>query len=274
MSTHHANRTLLNICALIGMLIACIAQPGRAEDSDEAPFVDSKAIRERFAKITDKDMEMLRSKKILFASRSFGLNLCNGLRSLAKNDPKYELLSSYRRFDVFGAGGDLNVVPPDVYDGANFVHFLATYWPHTKRVDEVDRLMREAPHRFGETVDVVVLFFHTARPNAFDHYASTMDSLRTDFPQVRVVYVTAGFMASTRSKDNENAHIFSEKVRARFKGEVPLYDLGAILSDDFRCGHAYCPEYSNDPAGVHPNLDAGEIMMAKGFLLVLRDTFR
>lgn len=63
-------------------------------------------------------------------------------------------------------------------------------------------------------------------------------------------------------------------MRARFKGKVPLYDLGAILSDDFRCGHAYCPEYSKDPAGVHPNLDAGQTIMAKGFLLILRDTFR
>jgi hypothetical protein len=50
--------------------------------------------------------------------------------------------------------------------------------------------------------------------------------------------------------------------------------MGKILSDDFRNGHVVCPEYSNDPAELHPNLPAGEIMLAKGFILVLRDAFR
>jgi hypothetical protein len=100
-------------------------------------------------------------------------------------------------------------------------------------VDEVDRLMREAPHHFGRKVDVVIIFFHTALPGAFDHYAAKMDSLRADFPEVRFIYVTAGFMAASRSKDNKNAHAFSEKVRARYKGKVPLYDLGA--GKEFDC---------------------------------------
>ena len=166
------------------------------------------------------------------------------------------------------------MIPADAFDKTNFVHFLATYWPHTKRVDEMDRLMRAEPHRFGDMVDVAIIYFHTALPNAFDHYASKMDALRADYPEVRFIYVTAGFMADSRAKDNENAHAFSEKVRARYKGKVPVYDLGAILSDDFRAGHAYCPEYSKDPAGVHPNLDAGQTIMAKAFLLILRDVFR
>lgn len=240
-----------------------------------APYVDSKITKERFKEITAEDMEMLRGKKILFASRSFGLNLCNGLRALAKEDKRYDFLSSYQRYDVFKAGGDLSVIPADAFEKTNFVHFLASYWPHTKRVDEVDTLMREKPHEFGKKVDAVIIYFHTAQAKGvFEHYSEKMDALQADFPNVRFIYVTAGFMAPSRSKENEAAHVFSENIRKKYKGKAALYDLGAILSDDFRGGHAYVPEYSKDPAGVHPNLDAGQTMMAKGFLLVLRDAFK
>ena len=245
-----------------------------AAEPAAAPYVDSKITKERFNEITAEDMEMLRGKKILFASRSFGLNLCGGLRSLAVQDKKYEFLSSYERYDVFKAGGDLSVIPADACQNKNFVHFLATYWPHTKRVEEVEDLLRKKPHEFAKTVDFVIIFFHTALPQNFDAYAAKMEAMQKDFPNIRFIYVTAGFMADSKAKENEAAHQWSEKVRARYKGKAPLYDLGKILSDDFRAGHAYCPEYSKDPAGVHPNLDAGQTMMAKGFLLVLRDTLK
>lgn len=256
-------------CAAL-LLLACAATLARAQ----APYVDSKAAKERFAEITAADMDLLRSKKILFASRSFGLNLHNGLTSLAQKDKRYAFLVSYERFDVFKAGGDLNVIPADIFKKVNFVHFLATYWPHTQRVDEMDALLRKAPHEFGKQADAVIIYYHTALPAAFDHYAQKMDALQADFPKVKFIYVTAGFMADSRAKENEAAHEFSEKVRARYQGKAPLYDLAKILSDDFRVGHAYCPEYSKDPAGVHPNLEAGQEMMAKGFLLILRDAFR
>lgn len=236
-----------------------------------APYVDSATIKGRFHEITAKDMDALRSKRILFASRSFGLNLCSGLKALAAKDEKYNLLGSYERYDVFKAGGDLSVIPAGAFEKKNFVHFLATYWPHTTRVVEMDTLLRKPPHEFAKSADFVIIFFHTALPVNFEQYASTMDALQRDFPKIRFIYVTAGFMAATKAKDNEAAHAWSENVRERYKGTAPLYDLGKILSDDFRSGHAYVPEYSKDPAGVHPNAPEGEEMMAKGFLLVLRD---
>lgn len=237
----------------------------------EAPFIDAKAVRERFATITAKDMETLRSKRILFASRSFGLNTRAGLVSLARQDKTYEMLGAYQRYDVFKAGGDLSIIPKDAFASSNFVHFMATYWPHTKRCEEMDRLLRAEPWRFGAVVDVVAIWFHTATPALTDTYLSTMDRLRSDFPRIRFIYVTAGFMGPSKAKDNEAAHAFSEQVRQRCRGKVPLYDMGAILSDDFRAGHAYCPEYSADPADVHPDQQAGQEALAKGFLLVLRD---
>jgi len=255
------------------LLIACLLRPAPAAESAPAPYVNSQAIKERFDTVTAADMEMLRGKKILLVSRSFGLNLFKGLTALARQDPKYDLLSKYQRYDVFRAGGDVGVIPADAIQQFNFVHFLGTYWPHTERLKEMDRVLREAPHEFGKSVDVVVIFYHTATPALFDPYANQMAAWRTAFPNARFIYVTSGFMGPKYAKENEASHGFGEKIREEFKGKVPLYDLGAILSDDFRAGHVYCPEYSNDAAEVHPNLPAGETMMAKGFLLTLKEAF-
>jgi len=151
-------------------LLAFLALCPSADTS--APFIDSKAVKERFADITAKDMELLRSKRILFASRSFGLNLRNGLEALAKQDPKYQLLGAYQRYDVAKAGGDLSIIPADAFSKTMFVHFLATYWPHTKRVEEMDTLLRADTHKLAAATDAVIIFYHTATPAAFDTYAT------------------------------------------------------------------------------------------------------
>jgi len=257
--------------AIWGLLLSCACL--RAHADGPAPFIDSKTTKEQFSSLTKQDMDLLRSKKILFASRSFGGNLCNGLNSLATKDAKYQLLGAYQKYDVFSAGGDISIIPADVFQKSTFVHFFASMWPLTQRVDEMDQLLRQEPHHFSKVADVVVIFYHTftEEAGAFEHYATKMDALRADFPNLRVIYVTAGFMGPKEAKLNELAHVFSEKVRQRYRGQVPVYDLGAILSDDFRVGRVYCPEYSKDPADVHPNTEAGQEMMAKGFLLVLRD---
>jgi hypothetical protein len=219
-------------------------------------------------------MEALRGKKILFASRSFGLNTFTGLTLLAKEDAKYDLLSSYVRYDVAKAGGDLSIIPADAFAQKHFVHFLATYWPHTKRVEEVDTLLRQPPHNFGKTVDFVIIYFHTAIPTNFEQYSTKMDALRRDFPNAKFVYVTAGFQGPGKAKENENAHAWSELVRARYKGKVPLFDMGAILSDDMKAGHQFAEGYSTDPADVHPNTPLGCKALAKGFLLVLVESMK
>lgn len=242
--------------------------------AQDAPYVDSKITKARFKEVTPADLAAIKSKKILFASRSFGLNLGNGMKALAKVNPAYDLMGEWNRYDVFKAGGDVSIIPADAFAKTNFVHFLATYHPHTKRMEEMDQLLRKPPQQFGKQADIVLVFFHTATPENFEQYCRMMDGWRKDFPKIRFIYVTAGFMGPKYAKDNENAHAWSEKVRARYQGKQPLYDLAKILSDDFRVGHFYCPEYSKDPAEVHPNLDAGQVMMAQGMLLLLRDTLK
>jgi len=274
-----SNRLPISPARLVFLTLALLAGPAcrsSAEGTAEIPlYVDSKAIKERFSTITAEDMDLLRSKKILFVSRSFGLNTFKGLTALAKEDPKYTLLSSFQRFDVFKAGGDLGVIPADIFTKVSLVHQMATHYPFSKRIDEMDAVLRNEPHVFGKKVDVAFLYFdNMTQPELFDHYAAKMDALRADFPGVKFIFSTSGFCGPSKAKENELGHQFSEKVRERYMGKVPLFDMGKILSDDFRAGHVYCPEYSADPADVHPNLPAGEAMLAKGFLLVLRDAFR
>lgn len=257
-----------------------------AAESDPAPlYVDAKAIKDRFSSITAEDMDMLRSKKILLGSQSFGMNMAHGLQLLAKEDKKYDLVSSYHKFSFTdwsekagtnkGKNFLLTQLPPDVFSQFNFVHFMITIYPWSKRTEEMDTLIRAEPFVFGKTVDAAMIFFHTGPSAAeFEYYAKKMDAMQADFPKVRFIYCASGLSGPKFAKNNENSFAFSELVRARYKGKVPLYDMGKILSDDYRCGHVFCPEYSNDPADLHPNLPAGETMLAKGFLLVLRDAFR
>ena len=257
-----------------------------ARGEDAAPlYVDARAIKERFSTITDEDMDMLRGKKILFGSQSFGANMAHGLVLLAKEDKKYDLVSSYQKYSFTDwsekAGADkgknflLTRLPADVFSQFNFVHFGITIYPWSKRTEEMDTLIRCEPHSFGRMVDAAMIFFHTG-PSAkeFEYYAQKMDAMQADFPKIRFIYCASGLSGPKFARNNENSFAFSELVRARYKGKVPLYDMGKILSDDYRDGHVFCREYSNDPADLHPNLPEGEKMLAKGFLLVLRDAFR
>ena len=237
-------------------------------------YVDAKAIKDRFSSITAEDMDMLRRKKILFGSRSFGGNTLNGLKILAQQDKKYDLLSSYQNFDTPKAKDDLGIIPADIFTKVIFVHFYVAGWPLNKRVDQMDELLRKEPHNFGKTVDVVFMYCEDYQPAAFDYYSQKMDAMRADFPNIKFIYACSGFHGALYdAKNNERAHAFSDEMRERYLGKVPLFDMGKILSDDFRVGHVFCPEYSNDPTGGHPNLPAGETTLAKGFLLMLRDAF-
>lgn len=235
-----------------------------------APYVGNAEALSGFDQITSEQMDFLRTKKILFASRSFGLNLRDGLSGLAAQNSMYNILGNYQRYDVFNQGGDLSIIPADIYETRNFVHFLATYWPHSKRIDEVDQLLRNDPWKFSEDVDIVMIFFHYARPEMFPYYSEKLDALRADFPHIQFIYACAGYMeGATHASENQASFEFNELLKAEYLGEVPIYDLGAILSKDGAAGKSYAPEYSNDPAGVHPDSALGEAVMGKGFLVLL-----
>ncbi len=237
----------------------------------EPSYVDSKAIQERFDQITPADLELLRGKKILFASRSFGLNMFKGLRALAKTDKSYDIVSSYELFNVFKQGGDLGIIPADAFQKTNVVHVLIAAYPPSKRLTEIDQLLNEAPHEFGKTVDFIFTDYSTIGPEDAEPYLQAMAGWQTKFPNAKVIYTTGGMKGPKHAEKNEESHAFGEKIRAAVKGKAPLYDMEAILSDDWKNGNLVVPEYSRDPSEVHPSAPAGEEALAKGFLLVLSE---
>lgn len=238
--------------------------------AQDAPYVGAYEADNFFSTITSNEMSVLRTKKILFLSRSFGLNMRDGLTDLKNQNPMYDILNSYVNYDLLNNG--LSIVETNAFSKYNFVHCMATYWPHTTRLTELNTLMRDPPYAFGSQVDVVMVYWHYALESVFDTYTNTFDSLQADFPNAKFVYVTAGFMDTNHVAENTASAAFSAKVRARYQGHAPLYDLGHILNNDTDL-LGYLPEYSSDPAGVHPNAPFAEQRMGKAFLLMLRDLY-
>ena len=254
-------------------LAACVLLVGSTAVAQNAPYVGAYEADTFFSTITSNEMAVLRTKKILFASRSFGLNTVDGLTRMKNINPMHDLLSSYVRYDVLNNG--LSSIPTNVFSSYNFVHFLATYWPQTKRLDEVDTLLRQAPYSFGNQVDVVMVYFDTGLASVFETYTNVFDTLRADYPNIKFVYVTAGYEGIGHVTENTNSTAFNLKARAALKGKVPLYDLGYLLNNDGEGGDGFLPEYSLDPSpnAVHPSAPFAEERLGRAFLLMLRDLY-
>ncbi|WP_269543193.1 hypothetical protein [Cerasicoccus fimbriatus] len=240
----------------------------------EPPIINAAYVDEHFDSLTDAELDQMRELKIILASRSFGLNLKDGLNALKKEDPRYDIMDGYQLWNVFRAAGDPTIIPPDAFDEHRFVHFLATPHPQTKRIGQFEQVLREPPHEFAKKADVAVLFYAQAKGDPFQQYADFVDGLARDYPDLTVIYVTSGFMGPSKAEGNAQAAEFNEKVRQRYGGKAVIYDLGALLSADHRDGNFIAPEHTNDPADVHPNSYAGELIMGKGFLLALRESLK
>lgn len=239
----------------------------------EAPYIDAKAVKERWSTVTPEDIEKIRAQKILFTSKSIGLNLMTGLTLVGKENKAYDLVSGFQRFDVEKKGG-LPIVPADIFETTRFVHLLGTRYPLPKRVEELDELMRKEPWKFGEKADVIMAVYAEVRPEVFPEYQRLMDGLVRDYPRLRVIHATTSIFAPGQVADraHTNMEAFNKQLRDHYRGKAPVFDLAAVLTDDFRNGVVMCPEYTKDPTGVHPNLPEGMTAIGRGFILALRDT--
>lgn len=245
-------------------LLATIADTALYAQDSKAPFIDAKAVKERWSTVSPQDMEDMRKCRVLIASKSVGLNLLVGLQLLGRQDAKFNLMADLQRFDVEKKGG-LPIIPGDVFKASHFVQFLATRNPLSKRIEEVDQLMRQPPWNFGNRVDVVMIIYAEVKPDIFPAYQRLTEALSRDFPKTRFIHATSTAFASGPSNDarSKPMHEFNELLRKQYRGKAPVYDLAAILSDDSFNGESMRPEYTKDPAGMHPSSPVGEILMAK-----------
>lgn len=196
------------------LAIAIILLGTLRSPAQDAPYVASYETDNFFSTITSNEMNVLRTKKILFLSRSFGLNMMDGLARMEAYNPMYDFNSSYIRYDVMNNG--LGIVETNAFSNYNLVHCMATYWPHTQRLQELNSLLRDPPFEFGKQVDVVMVYYHTATPALFPTYTNVMDSLRADFPNIKFIYVTSGLSGPQYYNDNTNSAAFGALVRTKW----------------------------------------------------------
>jgi hypothetical protein len=262
------------LMAVWGLFLVIPSQVSRASAA-EVPFINAKAVKERWSEVTPEDMKRIQKCKILFTSKSIGLNLVKGLGLVGKSDAAYDLMGAFQRFDVEKKGG-LPAVPADVFQSAQLVHLLGTRYPLPRRVEELDELMRQDPWKFAAQVDVVMALYAEVKPDVFPQYQKLMDGLVRDFPNVQVIHATTSIFAPGQIADraHEGMEAYNALLRAQYRAKAPVYDLAAILSDDYRNGVVMLPEYTKDPTGVHPSLDPGMIAMGRGFILAVRDTLK
>lgn len=260
-------KRLLALCLLPAALAATISSAYSAE----APFIDAKSVKDRWTTVTTKDIDTLRTKNVLFGSKSLGLNMVTGLVLVGK-DPGYNMIEGFQRFDVEKKGG-LPIIPPDVYQSTHFVHFLCTRNPFILRVEELDTLMRQPPWNFNTQVDIAMVVYAEVAPDVFPDYKRIMDALIRDFPKTRFIIATTSIFlpGAVADRSGQKMKEFNDLLRTEYRGKQPMLDISAILSDDFRDGLVMCPEYSKDATGVHPNQPAGMIPLGRGFILAMRD---
>ncbi|MBN2581870.1 MAG: hypothetical protein JXL80_02305 [Planctomycetes bacterium] len=234
----------------------------------QAPYVGANEADNEFANITAADMDIIRTKKVLFASRSWGLNTGNGLTSLANQNPMYRLNRIWGINVMYGED-----IPVDVYETYDVVNFLATYWPWTARVDELDNYIRT---RYHDDIDAAIIFYHLAAPSLYDYYTQKMDALRRDFPHIKFIYVTSGVSTLADDPSNPPSCQFGQMILDNYRGVVPIYDIKDIVSthaDGTSAGCRMCPEFNTSGDNIHPNLMFAQERLGKAFLLMLYKLF-
>jgi hypothetical protein len=76
-----------------------------------------------------------------------------------------------------------------------------------------------------------MIYFHYTSASLFPTYSATLDALRADFPQIQFIYACAGYMeGATHPSENQASYEFNQLLKEKYLGEVPIYDLAAILS--------------------------------------------
>jgi len=258
--------------ALLGsVLILLLSLPAWAGNT----YVGATEADTLFSTITAEDMAIIRTKNVLIASRSYGQNMLDGIDRLKAVNPMYALDYGRNIVNLFYVPE--SNMPADVFSRDHVVHYLCSLDPETKRLDEFDRYLRNAPYQFASKIDVAMVEFHQASPATFPYYKQKMDGWRRDFPNIHFIFVTAGVQPLGPNDDNNEASWqFGDLVEANYRGVAPLMDWRDLLSthaDGTSAGHYMASEFNlNYPSGdsLHPNAPFIEERLGKALLVMLK----
>jgi hypothetical protein len=251
-----------------------------AGTSAQAPYVGAAEADKEFSRITAADMEIIRSKHVLFGSRSSGLCLREGLVRLAGQNRMY-LLPIGPTYDI--AGKERKEIPDDAPKSFAMIHYLFTLGSTSERAKEFEGLVS----RFAPQLDAAMLDIHVlgadlgpsrAAPDRMpiDELTQTLDRLRKEHPKVRFVYATCRLVPDPNSAANEKAWQLSEVLLKKYRGQVPLYDWRSLLSthaDGTSDGHLTCLEFNINHDKMHPNSPFAKERLGRAYLVMMYKLF-
>ena len=266
-------------------------KPGAKAGAKAPLYVGAFSVDHEFKFVTEECMKIIRSKKILFGSRSWGLGLGT---LMARKDKKYEVVwTSHSRERV---NDKERVLKADAFDQPQIVHYVFEAVP--RRWAFMDDFLRKDPWKFGGKIDGCFQSLYCGpqkeAQQMADEYFPMLDKLIKDFPNVRFAILThpvsgdgpdmKGNNKDAASSWNIAGGDYSDAVVKRYYGKIPILDIRDIVSthaDGKPCtfesnGKTYrklCPEYNTNKDLIHPNSPEARQRMGKGFILLLAKMF-
>lgn len=224
-------------------------------------------------------------KKIYFGHQSVGFNIIDGIKDIMKENHQIKL-------------NIIETINPSDLNSPAFTHSPVGRNMNPKsKSDAFAGLINE---RLGNKVDIAFFKFcyvdivpETNVSKLFEEYESTMSSLRAKYPRIVFVHFTvpvttlqSGPKALMKKiigrpvggyEDNIKREEFNEKLRKRYAGKEPVFDLAFIESTNEagsrvtfthkgKTGYILAFEYTND--GGHLN-DRGRKIVAEQLLIFL-----
>ena len=236
--------------------------------------------------IPDRAWEELSKKKIYFGHQSVGFNIIAGIEDLMKEYPKIKL----------------NIVetsdPKDFGSGV-FAH--SRVGKNTEPTSKTAEFYSFLEQGIAKQADAAALKFCYVDVNSksdvqkvFDDYVKTIDSLKTKFPDLKLIHFTVPLTTIQtswktwikkimRKKDiweyteNVKKNHYNDLLIAKYKGKEPVFDIAMVEStkpDGSRNTYEYngktyysmMPAYTDD--GGHLN-EIGRKKVAAEFLVTL-----
>lgn len=217
-----------------------------------------------------KGLETIAGRRIFFGHQSVGRNILEGLSEVSSSREAKPLRVVEARSS-------------DKMDGSGLYHAeIGRNEDPLSKLSDFESLLREG---VADSVDAALMKFcyvditsDTDVDALFDSYKEAMSRLRSDFPRLVLVHVTAPLTSEesgpkaalkrmlgkrTSAEDNAAREEFNRKLRAEYRGKAPFFDLAlaeasdengtATLHASGKEGHyALRPEYTDDGGHLNP----------------------
>jgi hypothetical protein len=178
----------------------------------------------------------LKTKVILFGHRSVGKNIIQGIE-------EYQAKIDLKRQIVFCKIDRIEQIL-----GNGFYHFLIGQNGHPKKkIKHFKTILQN--QKYSKTVNIA--FFklcyvdidkNTDVEEIFNYYINTIEQIKHEHQKIKVVHITTplcshkkglkGILKRVLQTDFNNIkrNLYNEKIRKKYKGKDPIYDLATIES--------------------------------------------